>query len=469
MGELVDPQQASMDGLIDWLRQHRRRDPVSPLSKLLKDKAFDEQRIVDIACIDLMERRRMGHAVAVEDYQKEFICIQEESNLLDLIDAEICVASELGENPQSGNYEQRFPTLAVQIAELLRLDAAAECGLRQGMGVGTPAGAFAPHELSASETNADQTNGALRAPSDSADFSIERLPADAAATPTRPREPHPIDLPEWFVGEQCVASSPGRWLIRGRDSVRGVNLALKVTELSPQLTATQGDQILDAAEAAAKVRNPSWVQPSVAAIQNRHLGVIRPWIYARPWLQTRTMENDRDAMRDLAAGRVCGCLGTQNRGDPWWTPCSESDGQPRGKGPSTGRGIESLGNPTLAPSEFEAPRRRADNFVGGSDSGRYSRPDQSRRRSVGRLESCRRAGRRGGPSTRGGSAGGRGLCVDGTEADRLRRFERSRWLATRPASTTFVEDSSEPLAEQRELRQRELRQRGWRQRGWRQR
>lgn len=301
MGELVDPQQASMDGLIDWLRQHRRRDPVSPLSKLLKDKAFDEQRIVDIACIDLMERRRMGHAVAVEDYQKEFICIQEESNLLDLIDAEICVASELGENPQSGNYEQRFPTLAVQIAELLRLDAAAECELRQGMGVGTPAGAFAPHELSASETNADQTNGALRAPSDSADFSIERLPADAAATPTRPREPHPIDLPEWFVGEQCVASSPGRWLIRGRDSVRGVNLALKVTELSPQLTATQGDQILDAAEAAAKVRNPSWVQPSVAAIQNRHLGVIRPWIYARPWLQTRTMENDRDAMRDLAA------------------------------------------------------------------------------------------------------------------------------------------------------------------------
>ena len=65
MGRMIDPQHASIDSLIDWLREQRRRDPCSPLSSLLADKQCDEQRIVDIACIDLMERRRMGHAGAI--------------------------------------------------------------------------------------------------------------------------------------------------------------------------------------------------------------------------------------------------------------------------------------------------------------------------------------------------------------------------------------------------------------------
>ena len=84
MGGMVDPQHASIDSLIDWLREQRRRDPRAPLSSLLADKKFDEQRIVDIACIDLMERRRMGHAVSVENYMEDLACIQDETNLLRL-------------------------------------------------------------------------------------------------------------------------------------------------------------------------------------------------------------------------------------------------------------------------------------------------------------------------------------------------------------------------------------------------
>ncbi len=137
--------------------------------------------------------------------------------------------------------------------------------------------------------------------SQSADFSIELLPSDAMPTKSEAAMRHPIDIPEWFVGEKCVASGPGHWLIRGRDSVRGINLALKVTALPPQLTTVQGEQILDACEMAAKVRNASWVLPSVAAIQQRHLGVIRPWVYGRPWQQLSATEDHRTQLRNLAS------------------------------------------------------------------------------------------------------------------------------------------------------------------------
>ena len=64
MGGMIDPQHASIDSLIDWLREQRRRDPCSPLSSLLAEKQFDEQRIVDIAATDVLEngsgRDRIG-------------------------------------------------------------------------------------------------------------------------------------------------------------------------------------------------------------------------------------------------------------------------------------------------------------------------------------------------------------------------------------------------------------------------
>lgn len=298
MGGLVDPQHASIDRLIGWLREQRRLDPRSPLSQLLGDQQWDEQRIVDIACIDLMERRRLGHAVTVESYVEDIECIQDDSNLLDLIDAEICVASELGERPQLDGYADRFPGLADQVHELVRLDAAAESELTPGLiDVGERAHVGGREPLQTALT----TNIDPDPPSTSGDFSIEILPSDARPSRRESAARHPIDLPDWFVGEQCVASGPGRWLIRGRDSLRGINLALKVTELPPQVSKIQGDQILDACELAAKVRNVSWVLPSVAAIQQRHLGVIRPWVYGRTWHQLKASEDHRTQLRNLAA------------------------------------------------------------------------------------------------------------------------------------------------------------------------
>ena len=129
---------------------------------------------------------------------------------------------------------------------------------------------------------------------------------------------HPIDVPEWFVGEQCVASGPGHWLIRGRDAQRGETLAMKVLELPVQITHQQVDQLMDACEQAAKVRHPSWVLPAVAAVQNRHLAVIRDWVFANPWQHGSRVASPATRLRQLAlvayALQSAHCVGAAHGG-----------------------------------------------------------------------------------------------------------------------------------------------------------
>jgi hypothetical protein len=76
---------------------------------------------------------------------------------------------------------------------------------------------------------------------------------------------------------------------------------MKVIELPLQLSATQSKQILDACEMAAKVRNPSWVPPSIAAIRRPYLGVIRAWHFARPWQPYAANQNPAEQLRSLAS------------------------------------------------------------------------------------------------------------------------------------------------------------------------
>lgn len=288
MGEAVDPRNASIDGLIDWLRQKRRHDPVSPLADLIAGFSFDQQRLVDIACIDLMQRRRMDHDVDVESYLAEFPCLNTESDRLDLIDAELCVAHELGSPRDLNQYLRRFPDLTDQIRELFALDAEARPLAIVDSAVAAP-------RIDQGETNLDATYL-----SQDDDFSID-LPREVTQQRLGlPLDP-PLDIPDWFVVSQCVGSRPGRWLIRGRDSVRGMALAMKITELPTHLSSRQGEQILDACEVAARVANPCWVSPSVAAIQHRHLGMIRPWLFARPWRLCKSAHDPGAQLRQLAS------------------------------------------------------------------------------------------------------------------------------------------------------------------------
>lgn len=290
MSEVIDPRDASIDGLIDWLSRKRRLDATSPLAYLIGDRNFDQQRLVDIACIDLMQRRRMQHDVGVESYLAEFPCLDTESDRLDLIDAELCVAKELGTSVELAPYLDRFPNMAEQIKELFELEIEAQ-----------------PTPAVMETAIADDESGDPVKPHANAtclverdDFSVD-LPGETI--PQRFASPleHPVDIPDWFVVAQCVGSGPGRWLIRGRDSVRGMALALKITELPTHLSTLQAEQLLDACEVASRVRNPCWIKPSVAAIQERHLGVIRPWLHARPWQICKSEHDPGTQLRKLSS------------------------------------------------------------------------------------------------------------------------------------------------------------------------
>ncbi len=296
MGETTDPRPASIDSLIQWLRAERRRDPESPLADLLRGRPLEENQLVDIVCIDLMQRRRMSHPVQVEDYLDEYPALCTKSNLLDLIDAEVCVSVELGAKVDVEVLSRRFPDLADPIRELVQIDFADEKAAPT-----TGAGNSIVPDHGDGDTEGTMLIDTDRVNSHSGDFSIDELPfAAEPALPVTPLTPYPVDVPEWFIGDRCVASGPGRWLIRGRDSVRGIPLALKISELPVQVSEAEIEQVLDACERAASVRNPCWVRPSVAAIQHRHLGVVRPWLFARSFQSHRADQAPRVQLVDLS-------------------------------------------------------------------------------------------------------------------------------------------------------------------------
>ena len=276
MEEPIHPEDASLDSLINWLRSERKRHPDVALSRLLEGRSLDTRRLVDLACIDLIERRRQGQAIRAESYAEQFPQLRRGDLLLDLIDAEICVAGELQQPIDPSEYPRRFPELARQIEELLRLESLP-----------------ASHHQDSLDP--------------SASFSVELVvQGDRDSSDALPMaKGHPILVPEWFSAEKCFASGPGRWLIRGRDSLRGMAMAMKVIQLSPQLHLSQSQQILDACESASKVRNPIWVPPSIAAIQRGHLGVIRPWIYAVPWLPVLSRRDVPTQLGELASLAFC--------------------------------------------------------------------------------------------------------------------------------------------------------------------
>jgi len=237
----TDLHQASLNGMIDWVRNERKQAPNAPLAVLLQGKQiltdqWDEQRLVDLACVDLMHRRRSGHSARIEEYLADFPRLEQESNQLDLIDAELCVSSELGEHTPIEQYVQRFPELAVRIQELYQL---------------APGKPLAQNDAP-SPPEVDDQGSAL-----------------ALLELTN----QPLEIPDWFVAGRLVCSTTGdvsdnpyelgRWLVRGRDATRGTAVALKVLQLPSSLSSDDCDRLLDDCEAATSVKNQCWVAPSM--------------------------------------------------------------------------------------------------------------------------------------------------------------------------------------------------------------
>ncbi len=267
----IDFNTASIDRMIDWIRQVRRQHLDVRLSVLLQLEKIaidfnDEQRLVDLVCVDLIERRRLGHHATAEEYTTDYPVLQSESYLLDLIDAELCVANELGTPQTLDSYKVRFPDLIDQIYDLVVL--------------------HLPHPAKNRQENSDRFNDVCQQTPESgdpADFSLNGshsgIPNGAMTIEAIP----PFDLPEWFVPQRSIARVPGSQLIRGRDSKRGLAMALKILDLPPSLSRHQQDSLFDFCARAAHVRNRQWIPPSIAAIHDHQLAILRPWIFARPW------------------------------------------------------------------------------------------------------------------------------------------------------------------------------------------
>ena len=122
MAEFSDVSTGGIDDLINWLNQQRRKNPAASLVDLLGGRKMDRNAVLDLACIDLMHQHRNGHHVCAEQYVREFPQLDRTGDLLDLIDAELCVAAELREPIDLVTYRKRFPDLVSDIEELAQLD-----------------------------------------------------------------------------------------------------------------------------------------------------------------------------------------------------------------------------------------------------------------------------------------------------------------------------------------------------------
>ena len=302
MADFSDVSSAGIDELINWLSQQRRKNPAASLVDLLGGRKVDRNAVLDLACIDLMHQHRNGHHVCAEQYVREFPQLDRTSDLLDLIDAELCVAAELREPIDLAAYCNRFPDLATDIEELARLDLSPEvpCFHRK-----PERGSFgfdlseAPHFDSSSLT--------LDHPDDlSSGFSIDPVAslADEASSVNsklsldRISEDYPLTIPDWFLVDQCIVRDKDRCLLRGRDDIRGISLAMKIIRVPHLMSDKDVIGLLDVCEAASRVQNPHWIAPQMAAVQMGYLGVIRPWQFANPWRPpsiTRSPEGDNSA------------------------------------------------------------------------------------------------------------------------------------------------------------------------------
>jgi len=264
-----NPATTSIDGLITWLREQRSNRPTTPLSELIDLTRLPIDRLTDLACIDLIERRRIGRPVCVEEILREIPKLaQSETAKLDLVDAEICVRVESDETIDTQEYNRRFPELAHAIVALAKLNHAA---------------------------------GKLPSPL-MTELSLPRCD-DAVQTRLIGRShflANVVQPPDWFTSEQLQSSSERSCLVRGRDSRQNRAVAMKVIRLTHAVTKDEVQLLLDSVESTSSVRHPAWIAPDIAAIEKQSLAVIRPWIFGMRWDQARRHATTQTRLGDLA-------------------------------------------------------------------------------------------------------------------------------------------------------------------------
>jgi hypothetical protein len=272
-----------MDELIVWLNRQRGRHVDASLKELIGDRKVPAKTLIELAAIDLIGQRRRGIAVTVESYLTQFPALtRSQADVLDLIDAELCVRREMGETCHIESFQKRFTEHADAIRQLFFLQTEPEL-------------APGPDAVKPNET-LPLTAGEQPEIAEASRIERELSLVDPVRRPppTRPVPetddsidvPIPIAPPAWMVGARCVATSIGpegrHWLVKGRDAERGEAVAMKIIPMPSTIGRLERTRILDLCEASSAVSHPVWLAPRIAAINNGHLAVVRPWIFGNP-------------------------------------------------------------------------------------------------------------------------------------------------------------------------------------------
>lgn len=108
---------------ISLLRDIRSRKPEASFDQIVPEcKPESHGSLVELACIDLIDRLRSGSGARVEEYVAAVPELAGDNDILDLIDAEICVRQELGWPAERDELVGRFPSLASAIDRMFVLD-----------------------------------------------------------------------------------------------------------------------------------------------------------------------------------------------------------------------------------------------------------------------------------------------------------------------------------------------------------
>lgn len=110
-------------GRVGRLKALRSQAPDAPFADVLTEcQPESHGSLVELACIDLIERLRLGSAARVEDYTRTIDGLNNTDDILDLLDAEICVRRELGDSPTADEMTRRYPNLRDEVARLFEID-----------------------------------------------------------------------------------------------------------------------------------------------------------------------------------------------------------------------------------------------------------------------------------------------------------------------------------------------------------
>jgi hypothetical protein len=268
-----------------WFSRWRRcrdEDPDSPLDVLLRKLCDDDSHqhpsgteLVDIACLDLMQQRRNGRDVCVEDYLRAFPVLDHESQRLDLIDAEMCIRQELHCPQSKQQWAARFPGDIDAIGALLGMEERATHG--NVLHMETPC-----EDVTLMDASAADVEFSVDEP-----FSIATNDRIAGSAPVVAHDnTRPIAsaaTPDWFVGQKVFASGPGWWMVRGVHRDTHATYALKIIRLPSTISPSQIQRLREVVSQSSLVNHPNWVTAESSTVCDGHLGVLRPWVHGVAW------------------------------------------------------------------------------------------------------------------------------------------------------------------------------------------